>query len=359
MITIVLGAQFGGEGKGKITAFLAKRRHFSAVCRAGGVNCSHTVLGTKKTFRLRLVPTTCVEGTVDLIVFGAGVLLHIPTLFEEMRALSIDPARVLIDFRTGIVEDAHVKLQRADERYRNIGSTLTGTGYASAERCQRKLRLARQFPELRNLLGDVPVVLAELLHGQNDIIIEGHQAFGLSNYHGDYPFCSSRDTTAAAHLSEIGLGPNWGLEVVLVVRAFPVRNHAGCLANEMTPKEVEEVGVHEFGGGSWGIPDRHRRVGRLDMTSVRRACVINTADAIALTGADYLDPRVRDATSPGELTPPVMECIRNIEQCTEVPVRYVSTGPATSSVVELYPRILESNGGRGDLNGGSRARQWL
>lgn len=338
MITIVLGAQYGGEGKGKVSAYLASQRRFAAVCRAGGVNCCHTVVSDTAIHRLRLLPTACVASAfAPLVVFGAGVLLHLPTLFEEVRLLDFDPTRILIDRRAGVVEADHVETQRHDPRYSEIGSTLTGTGYASAARALRKLRLAREFTELQPFLSDTAETLAAFLLNGESVLIEGHQALGLSNYHGDYPYCSSRDTTAAAHLSEVGLGPGWKLEIILVVKLYPTRNHKGSLRFEMSEQEVFERGIVEYGGGSWGVPNRRRRVGYLDLEMVKRACVINTATSIAVSGADYLDPHARGVTSVEHLSHEILAEVHRIEDVTGVPVRWVSTGPETSAMIELRP----------------------
>lgn len=339
MISLVLGGQFGGEGKGKVSAYLALRNRFAAICRAGGVNCSHTIVESGEIHRLRLMPGACVGEHCARVVFGAGALLHVDTLFDEIRELRFDVGKLAIDRRAGIVPDALVAAQRADGRYSSIGSTLTGTGYATAERSLRRLSLAESVSDLRPFLCDASTLLGDLIKSGQDILIEGHQAFGLSNYHGDYPYCTSRDTTAAAHLSELGIGPRWSMEIVLVVKAFPTRNHAGSLANELSRTEMDEVGIAEFGGGSWGIPDRRRRVGRLDLQLLSRACLVNTPTVIALTGADYLDPAVLGAVSVSGLSGRVLAVVRMIENCTGVPVRYVSTGRETGAMVDLVDPV--------------------
>lgn len=333
MITLVVGGQYGGEGKGKIAAFLSKQNIYAAVCRTGGVNSKHTAIEGDKKFDLRQLPTSCTTDFNGKIVFGAGSLVHIPTLQEEMRLLQVSEGRVLIDPQTGIITDANIQEQRADNRYKEIGSTLTGTGYATAQRALRKLPLGKDFPELHHMLGDVPSLLHSLLQQNKEVLIEGHQGAGLSNYHGDYPFTSNRDASASALLSELGLGPRHLLRIVLVIKAFPTRNHNGRLPNEMSLGEADTLGIKEYGGGSWGIENNRRRVAHIDLEDVRRAGYLNTPTEIALTGIDYLDPSVRNATSERQLSDKAKHFIVEVEKATNVPVTIISTGPETDAVI--------------------------
>ncbi len=336
MLTIVVGAQFGGEGKGKISAYLASRGRFAAACRCGGVNSSHTVVQGTTTVRLRLMPAAALADNAGYYIFGAGTLLHVPTLFSEIELLKIDHAKIIIDPQAGIVTEDCVKEQRKDPRYIEIGSTLTGTGQASARRCLRSLSLAKDIAELRNFIGDVPLFLYDLIkRKKRDVLIEGQQGFGLSNYHGDYPYTSSRDSTAAAMLSELGLGPRLRMRIILAVKAFPTRNHGGRLDHEVSEEEASRYGIAEFGGGSWGIKDKRRRVGIVNFADIARAAKINSATEIALTGAVYLDPSVRGVTSVSQMSGYVREFVSTLEKATGIPVRYVSTGPDTGDMVDV------------------------
>lgn len=346
MITIVVGAQYGGEGKGKISALLAKESRFDIVCRTGGVNSSHTVQISGRTYRLRMLPTSSVVDNTAHIVFGAGSLIHIKTLLEEIKLTGFPVDRIFVDPRAGIVTEECVDRQRADHRYSQIGSTLTGTGYASAERCMRRLPLAREFPEMRNFMLDTVALLYKSAQHRKRILLEGHQGAGLSNYHGDYPYVSSRDCTAAALLSEVGLPPSGSVQTVLVVKLFPTRNHNGDLPNELTAQEACALGINEHGGGSWGIEDRRRRVGRLNYDDIRRAVLLNGPRWIALTGLDYFDPAARDKTSREQLSRETQRFVSEFEEAIGVPVSIVSTGEGLSSAINWREdRVAEKTRG--------------
>jgi adenylosuccinate synthase len=219
--------------------------------------------------------------------------------------------------------------------YKELGSTLTGVNYATARRALRKLTLAKDVPELQGMTGDVAETLARYIQSEKNILVEGHQSMGLSNYHGDYPYTTSRDSTAAELLSELGVGPRVALRIIVVIKAFPTRNHNGRLPNEMTITEANALGIKEYGGGSWGIKNNRRRVARIEHQDIKRAVLLNTATELALTGADYLDHKLIRATSSSNLSAEVQSFIRDIENVAEVPVTLVSTGPQTEAMIEI------------------------
>jgi adenylosuccinate synthase len=335
MITVVVGGQYGGEGKGKVSAYLAYRDGIEIACRCGGPNSSHTVVWNGKTYRLRMMPTAAVINPRIDVYFGAGTLIHIPTLRSEIQEIGYS-GNIFIDKRAGIITDEIVNQQRADGNYAAIGSTLTGTGYASAMRCLRTLRLAGKFPELQDWVCDLTPHLMKAVGKGRKILVEGHQGYGLSNYHGDYPFTSSRDSTAASMLAELGLGPiQKSLKIVLVAKMFPTRNHQGELCEEIPLSEADSMGIREYGGGSFGLGDRRRRVGLIDLGLLARAVFANSASEIALTGIDYLYHELRGKIEVKEVHSEAMKIIDGFKKKTGAKVNYLSTGPETLSMVDL------------------------
>ena len=351
MLKIVVGAQFGGEGKGKICSSLSWLGNVDISCRSGGVNSSHTVMTGDREFRLRMVPAASVIRPEIVIVYGAGSLLHIPTLFEELDQLGINPDLVRIDPNAGVVDEQTTLQQRQDNRYQMIGSTLTGTGYASAKRCKRELKLAKDYPELLPMISEIPEWLDEQLRIGADVILEGHQGLGLSNYHGDYPYTSSRDCIATALMSEVGIGLQHDISVILVVKVFPTRNHNGKLPNEMAQRSAELLGIREKGGGSWGIADNTRRVGGIDYAAIKRAVALNHPTYIAMTGMDYLDSDLRGSNNKDSISDEIAEFVRNVENVVGVSVGLISTGPETESVIiwneDLVGMHMPSDAGAG------------
>jgi adenylosuccinate synthase len=332
MITIVVGAQYGGEGKGKIAAYLALNEKPECAIRCGGPNSSHTVVWKGKTVRLRMMPTAAVINPKIEVCFGAGALIHITTLLQECQQIGF-LGDLRIDPQAGIVTEEVIKEQRQDPRYAAIGSTMTGTGYASAKRCLRSLMVARECTDLSNYLADVSILIGEKLSKNKRILVEGHQGFGLSNYHGDYPYTSSRDSTSSSMLAEIGIGPiQKDMKVVLVAKMFPTRNHAGKLEEELTPAQVNALEIFEFGGGSWGIKDRRRRVGLLAFEIIKRAVGANSATEIAITGVDNF---LRAFSKSKDGIAHFIQTTKDLERTTGAPVRYLSWGPDTTSTLDL------------------------
>ncbi len=289
-LTVVVGGQYGGEGKGLITAYFAWHDRADLLVKIGGPNSAHSFGSGGEMFRVRMIPSGTNLGP-SALVFPAGCLIHVDTLFEELQRLGYS-GRVFVDPNAGIVDQDLVEAQQADQFYQSVGSTLTGTGYATSRRALRRLRLAREEPRLRQNLTDTAVLLRDALANQKCIIAEGAQAFGLSNYHGEYPYVSSRDTTAGSALAQMGLGPRSVDSIVMVVKCFPTRNRGGDgslpLELEASFIEANSEALWEAGGGSFGDVGPRRRVALFDFDIVERACTANTPTMLALTGADRL-----------------------------------------------------------------------
>ncbi len=340
-VTIVVGGQYGGEGKGKIVSYLALRDRPEIVAKGAGPNCRHRVcLSSGKTWDLRLLPASVEVGSGKML-FGPGSLIHIQTLFGEMDYFRCH-SRVGIDYMTGVIEDEHIRQQVAMAHYTTLGTTYSGTGTASSERCLRRLRLAREYECLQPFLTDVPLIVYAAARESKCVLIEGGQSFWLSNYHGDYPYVTSRDTTAAAFASQVGIGPRLVTDVVLVVKCFPTRNSAGRL-----PREARSRGTHPGLAMSEGVEGLgpkekvvQRRIGQFCLADAARAAMVNSASQIALTGVDVYDPACARlcGSDSGGLSRKVLALIHKIEDSVRVPVTLVSTGPRAEDTIDLRGR---------------------
>lgn len=226
------------------------------------------------------------------LVFPAGSLIHTATLFSEIEHLKLKN-EIIIHPQAGIVSDTHANDQAADPFYQSAGSTLTGTGAATATRAKRRLTLAKDEDKLKPYLYDTAQFVHKMLSDGKRILVEGAQGYGLSNYHGDYPYVSSRDCTVGAVLSQLGLGPSFLENVILVAKCFPTRNSHGIgrLPNEIKLEGNDKLSsaLAEFGGGSYNGGDERRRVSMFDFEIVRQAIIANSATGIALTGLDRLE----------------------------------------------------------------------
>src|SRR5437879_2497398 len=223
--TIVVGGQFGSEGKGKTVALIAGSAKRPWVVRCGGPNSGHTIDVEGTPVVLRHVPAG-VETPGSTLLLAAGCAIDEGVLVREVRHLRLSRHQVIVDPRAVIVSDRHREVEGPLRKA--ISSTGSGTGAALAERLMRtnQVRLAGESGALSKVVTIEPVaplVHDELARGGN-VIVEGSQGFGLSLLHGPhYPHVTSRDTTASGFASEVGLSPRQVDSIVLVIRTYPIR----------------------------------------------------------------------------------------------------------------------------------------
>jgi len=338
-VTIVVGGQYGGEGKGKVTSYLSLCDKPGIAARSGGPNSGHTVYYNNKRYGLRMVPSGVVCSTTRLLL-GAGSFIAPEILVHEINELKIND-RIGVDFQAGIIERSHKQSELNNEYLRyKIGSTCSGTGAAGSDRALRILKLAKDIESLKPFLTDVAWEINEAADASLDIIIEGTQGFGLSLYHGSYPYVTSYDTSASSVAASLGLGPKKIDEIILVIRTFPIRVAPGPLKHELSLSEKEQLGIIEYGT----VSGRPRRVGQFDMELVKRAVMINSATQIALTGVDYLNNKALGIRKYEKLPQNVKTFISKIENETKTPVTLISTGPETESMIDLRYHYFELRG---------------
>ena len=328
-ITVVVGGQFGSEGKGKVAHALARERAASAAVRVGGSNSGHTVVSTDGVHVFRHLPTACVlPGVVSVIPPGAYIDVSI--LLKEIRSLAIEPNGLIIDPKAWVVTPEDIRLELKADLGGRIGSTASGTGAAVARRLSRSqpATFAAAVSQLRPYLGATSEFLSEVLAKGKRVLVEGTQGFGLSPLHAThYPYCTSRDTTAAAFLSEAGLSPIDVDEVVLVIRAHPIRvaGNSGPLKDEVT----WDVVTSESGSPSplrelTSVTHKVRRVARFDAAIVKQAITHNRPTKVVLNHLDYIDHRCLITQS---LTPPALEFVKRVENLIGRHVDLVGMGP--------------------------------
>ncbi len=289
-LKIVVGGQFGGEGKGKVAYSLAKEKDIKYIVRVGGSNSGHTVVHDDVKYIFRHLPTASIlENRVSIL--GAGTYIDLDVLKEEIKISKIKKENLKIDFNAVVLtkEDKEYEKSMKD----SIGSTQSGTGSGVIKRIQRKTDkiLAKNCKELVPYLIDTKKYLRGILDSNQDIIIEGTQGYGLSLLHSPfYPFATSRDTTAAGFLSEVGLSPFDVDDIYLVLRTFPIRveGNSGPLKNEIS---WEELGQKIE---STSVTKGTRRVAKIDYKLIKEAILVNRPTRIILNHLDYVEEKKRD-----------------------------------------------------------------
>lgn len=329
-ISAVIGAQWGDEGKGKLIDLLAE--NFDVVARAcGGANAGHTIVVGGKKHVFRLLPSGCLHGHAE-IVLGSGMVIHLPTLLEEiglLRDAGIDivprlriskEAHMLFEFHKeidGVLED------RRSKTGKGIGTTRRGIGPAYMDKAARtgirmeKLgedvrgELQKRAADLKAFYGitldadgeqkqlnaaaalvqscvtDTVALIGRYRDSGKRILIEGAQATLLDLDHGTYPYVTSSSTTIAGALQGLGIPPNALGEVIGVAKAYCTRVGAGDFLTEVEGETAERL--RERGGEYGSVTKRPRRCGWLHLPDLQRSAMINGFACWNITKLDVLD----------------------------------------------------------------------
>ncbi len=294
-VTVVVGGQFGSEGKGKVAHALAQEKRAGIAVRVGGTNSGHTVVDARgNKIILRQLPTAAILPGV-ICVLGAGSYIDPDILLQEVALTHLKENCLKIDPNAAVITEREKREEASSTLRHSIASTLSGTGATVSRRVARirGLRLAKDEQKLGPFIAPVSQILRTYLRTGGRVLIEGTQGFGLSVLHShDYPYVTSRDTTAAAFVSEAGLSPLDVDEVILVIRAFPIRvgGNSGPLPNEIDWKTVSvESGSPEPIVERTSVTNVVRRVARLHSEIVKQAIIANRPTHIALNHLDYVD----------------------------------------------------------------------
>ena len=332
---VIIGCQWGDEGKGKIVDLLTDR--CAAVARfQGGHNAGHTLVIEGKTTILHLIPSGVLRENVQCLI-GNGVVLSPSALLKEMAELEAAGIpvreRLRISPACPLILPIHVRLDQAREKAKGeakIGTTGRGIGPAyedkvarralrvddlfHRERCAAKLgelldihnfqlqhyykeepvdfqsllnELYEQAEVIRPLVADVTEILRKVAAEGGGILFEGAQGALLDVDHGTYPFVTSSTTTAGGAAAGTGMGPRYIDEVLGIVKAYTTRVGGGPFPTELMDEFGEHLAKrgHEFGATT----GRPRRCGWFDAVALRRSILNNSLSSICITKLDVLD----------------------------------------------------------------------
>ena len=328
-VSIVVGGQFGSEGKGKVAHYLAQKMEASFAVRCGGPNSGHTVIDPSGKARIfQQLPTAAILPDVKLAIC-AGSYIDLDILLREIRETGVGPDRLIIDPDSVIITEEIKQREVQSGLIGRIGSTGSGTGAAVVARINREnsTLFAHDTEALRPFIQNVPDILRECLGNKKRIIIEGTQGFGLSPLHSrNYPFTTSRDTTAAAFLSEVGLSPFDVDDVVLTIRTFPIRvsGFSGPLPQEIDWQTLRKESGHAKPlEEKTSVSKKIRRVARFTPEVVNAAIMINQPTRIVLNHIDYIKA---DLTSDKKF---IIESIKLIERQIDREITLLGDSPSS------------------------------
>lgn len=340
---VLLGAQWGDEGKGKITDYLAERADY-VVRYQGGNNAGHTVVVNGEEFKLRLIPSGIISGHATCVI-GNGVVVDLKVLIKEMeylKAKGVDVSRLRISDRCHLIMPYHIKQDECEEMAKGdakIGTTKNGIGPCYMDKCARtglrmgdvvdpdyfRARLANAVALKNNLLTklygvepfdadaiadeylalaeqikdqicDTSYLLDEALKAGKKVCFEGAQGTLLDIDHGTYPFVTSSNPNSGAACVGAGVGPQHINEVLGIIKSYTTRVGAGPFPTELNDAVGEEMQQrgHEYGT----VTGRARRCGWMDLAIVNYAIRLNGITGLALMKLDILDtlPEIKICT---------------------------------------------------------------
>lgn len=330
-VTVIVGGFYGDEGKGKIVAAVASREKPTVVARAGvGTNAGHTIVHENKKYGIRQIPSAVFDCPDAKFVIGPGVLVDPIIAVTEIKTLGLTKDNIAIDNHCPIIEDHHITQERANYNLMHkIGSTGSGSGAAWADHVMRSGPIARDNTFLTEFVGDAVGIVHGAIERNENVLIEGTQATFLSLYHGEYPWCTSKDVCASSLCADVGVGPLHIKDVIVVFKAFITRVGNGYLENEISVEEMKERGWDEYGT----VTGRPRRAAPFDFKLAKKSIMLNSASKIAICKVDVLFPEVEGITEKEHLSTRCLEWIKSIEDGCGIPVYCIGTGPDAKHTV--------------------------
>ena len=343
-VDVLVGGQYGSEGKGHIVSYLA--REYDVLVRVGGPNAGHTVYEEPEPYTFHHLPSGTRASTARLIV-AAGAVIDVDKLLAEIADCGVENSRLSIDPQTMTISSADKRGER--RLVRDIGSTGQGVGYATARRIRERrsgssVKLARDIPALRPFVRDTREVLDRAFADGRRVLLEGTQGTGLSLYHGHYPYVTSRDTTVAGCLAEAGISPSRVRKVLMVCRTYPIRvespadGTSGPMSQPLTWREIARrsgVPLSEIRRTErTSTTHRKRRVSEFDWDLLRKAASLNAPTDIVLTFADYVSIKNRKARRFEQLTTDTIRFVEEIERVAVAPVSLIATRFHSRSIID-------------------------
>ena len=342
-VDVVVGGQYGSEGKGQIAAYLAN--DYDLLVRVGGPNAGHRVFERPVPYTHHQLPSGTRRTARPSLLIGAGAVLNVDSLLKEISECNVDVTRLKIDRGAMVIIEEDIETE--SDLVKGIGSTGQGVGAATSRRIMqrnRRTKLAKDVPDLEPFMCNALEVLQDTFAANGRVCLEGTQGTGLSLYHGSYPYVTSRDTTVSGCLAEAGIPPGKVRRVVMVCRTYPIRvespdgSTSGPMSQEISLEAISErsgISLEELERTErTSTTDRERRIGEFDWGLLRKASLLNRPTDIALTFSDYLTIKNRDAKRFEQLHPDTINLIQEIERVSGARVSLIATGFNPRSIID-------------------------
>jgi adenylosuccinate synthase len=343
LVDVIVGGQYGSEGKGHIASYLS--REYAVLVRVGGPNAGHKVFLKPGPYIHHQLPSGTLRNPAAKLIIAPGAVVNPDSLLKEIRECKVDHERLSIDPQTMIIAEHDCKSEAGLQA--RISSTGQGVGVATARRILnrgKRVKLAKDVLELRPFIRDTWELLERTYNCGGRVLVEGTQGTGLSLFHGSYPYVTSRDTTVSGCLSEAGISPSRVRKTIMVCRTYPIRvqnpsnGTSGPLRQELDWDEIArraEVPAKEIKTNErTSTTNRERRVGAFDWVLLRKSSALNAPTDIAITFADYLNPSNAVARRYEQLSSDTIRFIEEVEHVGAAPVSLISTRFDFRSIID-------------------------
>lgn len=343
LVDVLVGGQYGSEGKGNIVGHIAPE--YEVLVRVGGPNAGHKVFAEPQPEAYFHLPSGTERAPKALLVLGAGSVIYPPKLLEEISIHRVEAERLAIDPQAMIIEDSDRALEAV--ALGSISSTAQGVGSATSRKIMGRggketppVRLAKDISELRPFVRETQEILERAFLRGERILLEGTQGTSLSIHHGLYPFVTSRDTTVAGCLADAGIAPRRVRRVILVCRTYPIRvgGPSGPMTLEVTYEQLAEssgISIDDLRKTeTTTTTKRQRRIAEFDWEQLRRSVLLNGPTDIALTFIDYLSVKNRNAYRFEQLTAETLRFVEEVERVSGVTVSLISTNFNWRNVID-------------------------
>ena len=335
MLDLLIGGFYGDEGKGKVASYMAFKDMPYMAVRTGSINAGHTVIYNGRKYGFRLLPSACLNGK-SMLAMAPGSLIKRDVLFRELEETK-SAERLMIDPHAGVITDQEIEDERNNEHLKGkVGSTLQGVGSAESKRILRTLKLAKDYEELSKYIANIPDTVIGALEQDKNVHVEATQGHFLSLYHGEYPFVTSRNTTASGVLSEVGIGPKYAGNIIVIFKAFITRVGGGPLAGELSHEEAKRLGADEYGT----VTGRARRVAHFDSKVAKEVARINSANQMAITKLDVKFKGAYKVREYGKLPSEAKKWVEEIENEVGIPATLLGTGEEAMDMIDRRAELV-------------------
>jgi adenylosuccinate synthase len=343
LVDVLVGGQYGSEGKGNIVGHIAPE--YSLLVRVGGPNAGHKVFAEPEPEAYFHLPSGTERAPKAQLMLGPGAVINPSKLLQEISIHHVEADRLSIDPHAMIIENADIEAEKA--LLDTISSTAQGVGAASARKIMGRggkteppVRLAKDISDLRPFIRESQPILERAFVRGEHVLLEGTQGTTLSLHHGLYPFVTSRDTTVAGCLADAGIAPTRVRRIIMVCRTYPIRvgGPSGKMELEITYEELAQrsgIDISELKRTeTTTTTKRQRRLAEFVWEQLRRATLLNGPTDIALTFVDYLHKANRDAFRFDQLHLLTVRFIEEVERVSGVPVSMISTNFNWRNVID-------------------------